>query len=215
MADTVKKKRTRRIRETVREETRAAYRQAILDAAAKTFGRLGFHEAKMADIAAEAGVAAGTLYNYFDSKDEIFASMLQQAQERFIEMIQAVSEDEPDPLQRVLAFLQTSYAFLEEGGPLFAIYLRQGGLAEWSRQRLQESDDRIFKHYSALLEETFAEAIEAGLLRSDVSAADLAAMLAGLSDAQVFSWVRRGCPADLIARAPLVFDVFLNGATKR
>jgi AcrR family transcriptional regulator len=215
MADTVKKKRTRRIRETVREETRAAYRQAILDAAAKTFGRLGFHEAKMADIAAEAGVAAGTLYNYFDSKDEIFASMLQQAQERFIEMIQAVSEDEPDPLQRVLAFLQTSYAFLEEGGPLFAIYLRQGGLAEWSRQRLQESDDRLFKHYTALLEETFAEAIDAGLLREDVSPPDLAAMLAGLSDAQVFSWVRRGCPADLIARASLVFDIFLNGATKR
>src|SRR5690349_11014182 len=52
------------------------YENAILEAAERVFGRDGFEAAKMADIAREAGVAAGTLYNYFDSKVQIFESLM-------------------------------------------------------------------------------------------------------------------------------------------
>ena len=67
---------SKRSRRSVREESRAVYRQAIVEAAMRIFGQTGFREAKIADIAAEAGVATGTLYNYFSSKEEIFQSIL-------------------------------------------------------------------------------------------------------------------------------------------
>lgn len=215
MAETTKKKRrTRRVRETIREETRAAYREAILEAAAKTFGRLGFHDAKMTDIAAEAGVAAGTLYNYFASKDEIFALMLERGQEHFVETVQAAAAAEPDPAQRILVFLRTVFSFLEQNGPLFAIYLRQGGLNEWSRQRLRESDNHHIRRNVELLKAAFAEAQERGQLRDDLSTEELRELFTGLMDAQVFAWVSRGCPPDLVAKAEVVFDVFLNGVRR-
>jgi AcrR family transcriptional regulator len=215
MAETTKKKRrTRRVREAIREETRAAYREAILEAAAKTFGRLGFHEVKMTDIAAEAGVAAGTLYNYFASKDEIFALMLKRGHEHFVEVVQTAVATESDPEQRLLVFLRTSFSFLEQSGPLFAIYLRQGGLNEWSRQRLRESDNVQARRNLELLAATFAAAQESGQVRDDLPPEELLELFTGLIDAQIFAWVSRGCPPDLVAKAEVIFDVFLNGVRR-
>src|SRR5512147_1607985 len=52
-----------RVREVVREGARGAYRNAILEAAERVFARSGFYTTRMADIAREAGVGVGTLYN--------------------------------------------------------------------------------------------------------------------------------------------------------
>jgi TetR/AcrR family fatty acid metabolism transcriptional regulator len=46
-------------------------RRAILDAAIRVFARQGFHSARVSDVAAEAGVAYGLVYHYFDSKDQM------------------------------------------------------------------------------------------------------------------------------------------------
>ena len=51
-----------------------AKRQQIAQAAMAVFARMGINDAKMADIAAEAGVGKGTIYEYFRSKDEVFAA---------------------------------------------------------------------------------------------------------------------------------------------
>src|SRR5512146_3209234 len=48
-----------------------AKRRAILDAAITVFARQGFHSARVSDVAAEAGVAYGLVYHYFDSKDQM------------------------------------------------------------------------------------------------------------------------------------------------
>ncbi|WP_326523657.1 TetR/AcrR family transcriptional regulator [Sphingomonas sp.] len=50
--------------------------QAILDAAAKEFGERGFHEASISDITRRAGVALGSFYTYFDSKDAVFRALV-------------------------------------------------------------------------------------------------------------------------------------------
>ena len=51
-------------------------RQKLLVAARVVFERSGFHDARLADIVNEAGVATGTFYNYFDSKEQIFAELV-------------------------------------------------------------------------------------------------------------------------------------------
>ncbi len=64
----------------------AARRNQILDAAAKVFAEKGFHPTTIKDIAAEAGIAHGTIYNYFENKtalllgifDRVKASIMQE-----------------------------------------------------------------------------------------------------------------------------------------
>lgn len=54
-----------------------ARRSQILEAACRIFSHIGFHRATTRQIAKEAGVAEGTIFNYFDSKDDLLIAMLQ------------------------------------------------------------------------------------------------------------------------------------------
>ncbi len=199
------------VRETVRSESRAAYREAILVAAERVFGRLGFHDAKMADIAAEAGVAAGTLYNYFKNKDQVFESILKRGQSRLKEEL-APALELAEPLARLRAITETSLRFLEENGALFMIHIRRGGLEARSLRHIGEGNDDLHEFHEQLVREAFVQAIESKQLRQDIPADELAGLFSGLTEAMIFAWIRRGCPKNLAAKTDLIFDMFLQGA---
>lgn len=59
-----------------REQAREERRQQILEAALAVFSRKGFHAANVSDVAAEAGVSQGTIYWYFESKEELLNAAL-------------------------------------------------------------------------------------------------------------------------------------------
>ena len=57
--------------------------EKIVEAAKKEFGRYGFKEASMRNIAAEAGMSASGLYKHFPSKEEMFANLVEPVKEEF------------------------------------------------------------------------------------------------------------------------------------
>ncbi|PZD95940.1 TetR family transcriptional regulator [Paenibacillus sambharensis] len=61
--------------------------EVILDAAFRLFGSSGFYETKMSEIADEAGIAKGTLYLYFTSKEELFTAVTKRDFDRFLEQL--------------------------------------------------------------------------------------------------------------------------------
>ena len=65
------------------EQVREERRQQILEAALKVFSQKGFHAANVSDVAAQAGVSQGTIYWYFDSKDDLFMAALLSVFEEF------------------------------------------------------------------------------------------------------------------------------------
>ena len=66
-----------------REQTKVANRLAILDAAREVFGELGYETATVRDIIRRTGLAAGTFYNYYRSKEEVFAALADDGAARF------------------------------------------------------------------------------------------------------------------------------------
>ena len=60
-------------------------RDRIMNAAITTFAQNGYHQATMAAVAREAGVAAGTIYLYFKSKDDLLISIFEEKVQRFID----------------------------------------------------------------------------------------------------------------------------------
>lgn len=83
----------------VRDRTRAL----LLDAALRVFARKGAGAAAIHEIAAEAGVANGTFYNYFRSREELVEEASRQLAQRFHDQIAASAERPADPAERVAA----------------------------------------------------------------------------------------------------------------
>lgn len=72
------------VRVTPRSARGIRTRSALVAAARVVFERDGYLEARLADISAEAGVASGSLYTYFEGKEEIFQAVAEQVTEEMV-----------------------------------------------------------------------------------------------------------------------------------
>ena len=82
-------------------------RKDILEAAAGVFAREGFHKAKIQDVAREAGVAHGTVYLYFGSKDDLLVSVFRENIRELVEYLGSEIQKEKnaeDKLRRMISF---------------------------------------------------------------------------------------------------------------
>ncbi len=73
---------------------KADKRELILEAAARVFGEKGYHPATVEEIAKEAGVGKGTIYQYFDSKSEIFNELHQWFIQRYLNALNTLDDNE-------------------------------------------------------------------------------------------------------------------------
>src|SRR5438270_11314359 len=85
-----------------RERRRARTLSAILDAAERHFLEGGYEDAKIDAIAADADVAVGSIYNYFGSKDGLYAALLERALDLFEAYLGEGAPLELSPLEQVL-----------------------------------------------------------------------------------------------------------------
>lgn len=203
---------TKSARRSVREASRAAYRDAILEAAIQIFGRTGFRAAKIADIAAEAGVATGTLYNYFSSKEEIFHSILDGGRDLLRAEIEQLVEIE-DPIERLHAAVRAMFVFLEEHGALFMIHMQLGGANPNDFKASDAEDEQFRQEMLAYFSGTITAAGDR--LRRDIPAETQAWILGGLMHGAITQWIHGGCQPGLRHDADTIMDLFLNGATQR
>jgi AcrR family transcriptional regulator len=79
-----------------REQTKAANRLAILDAAREVFGEIGFETATVRDIVRRSGLSVGAFYNYYRSKEEVFDALADDGARRFKPILQAQSAKATD-----------------------------------------------------------------------------------------------------------------------
>jgi AcrR family transcriptional regulator len=67
-------------------------RRVLLDAAVRVFARKGYHQARVGDVAEEAGVAHGLLYHYFSSKEEVLETIFRETWTGLLAAVQEVEE---------------------------------------------------------------------------------------------------------------------------
>lgn len=95
--------------------------RAILDAAALEFGEKGFHESSIVGITARAGVALGSFYTYFDSKDSVFRALVQDMSSQVRAAVGPVIQQAPDRLSGEALGLAAFLAFVREHKELYRI----------------------------------------------------------------------------------------------
>jgi len=195
-----------------RDSTPGPKRDAILRAAIDVFAERGFFNAQVADVARAAGVAAGTVYLYFKSKDDLLVSIFDRSMREGLAAGRAAVADLHDPRERLRRLARAHLARL--GGDrnlavVFQVELRQ------STKFMERFSSTLLRDYLGLIREAIADGQRAGLFRGDIKPTAAAKMLFGALDEMATNWILSRRRYSLEADADVVVDLFINGARAR
>ena len=187
-------------------------REAILKAGAKVFASKGFFNSKVADVAAAAGVADGTVYLYFKSKDDILHSIFNRGMEEFItegkkEIAKLSSSVEK--LRRIAQLHLEHLGADRDLAVVFQVELRG------STKFMEEFSATGFAEYLEVIRETIEEGQRTGMFRTDVKAVIAAKILYGALDEMVTNWILSKRSYPLAPMAEEVLKIFFGGVEKR
>lgn len=140
-------------------------RELILEAAEEVFSEKGFFQAKVEEIAIEAGVGKGTVYEYFSSKEEVFQQMLLKVMEDSdFEGLEV--ENSSTAAEKIEAFLKLNHSFI----------MKHKNMAKMMMQEHLTMSNEMFQAMKARKEETLqkiegivVEGIAAGEFRADIN----------------------------------------------
>ena len=186
--------------------------QRILDAAIEVIAQHGYASSRVTDIASRARVADGTIYLYFQNKEQLLMEAINSAFTAFLTRARCDLQQLHDPRERLrrLAFLHLSML----GGDrdlaiVFQTELRHSAkfLAQFSTQHLVE--------YFQLIRQEVREGQRLGLFRPELSDKIAANCFFGALDEMVTSWVLSEHEYPLGGAADAVVDVILQGLENR
>ncbi len=183
-------------------------RQDILQAAIAVFARKGYYTAKVSDVAHEAGIAHGTVYLYFKSKEDLLLAIFTEKMGEMIDYIQEQvatvigAESQLKRLIQVQIELIETYPELTE---LILVELRQSG--KFLRSEAIDQIQRYLGIIQSILEEGIAEKVFSDSLDVEVVSTILYAGIEGLAT----RWILEGTPYALGQAADTVTRTFLDG----
>ena len=185
-------------------------REAILRAAIRVFANNGYFNSKVADIAREAGVADGTVYLYFKSKEEILHSVFDKSMEDAIADGRNRLEGVNDPREKLRRIAQLHLERLGADRDLAVVFQVE---LRGSTKFMEEFSAAGFAEYLGLIRSTIEEGQRAGVFRSELNAKVMAKILFGALDEMATNWILSQRRYKLAPMADQVLDIFLNGVS--
>jgi len=197
--------------ETPQEKFPNGRSETILRAAAKVFAQSGYFNAKVADVARAAGIADGTVYLYFKSKDDLLTSIFDWAMGEFIEQARSAMKEIADPAEKLRRFATLHFSLLERERDIaivFQIELRQ------STKFMEQFSTTHLATYLQMLRGIIEEGQKADLFRKHLNPTITAKLLFGALDEMATNWVLSHRKHSLTALVEPVLDIFFNGVSQ-
>ncbi len=190
-------------------------RKEIMDAAIAVFSRAGYHRTKIKDVADEAGVGKGTVYEYFESKEDLFLCMCEYLHKQFIENQTLALKAFSDPEQAVRALITSTIENASMWTSL--IYLNIDVWSEMDRKgeedKLRRYMARMFKQMTEGVSESIRRGQDEGAFK-DFDADLVSHILLAALDGLMFQLLINKDMFDLPAMADTLSGVLLDGLRK-
>jgi len=185
--------------------------QQIIDAAVRVFARNGFYNSRVSDIAREAGIASGTIYLYFRTKDEILVTLFREKMAAFVAALRTEIGRERDPEAKIRRLVRRHFEVLEASpdmAEVVQVELRQG------QKFFRGASAHEISAYFELIGSVLREGVAAGVFRHDLPVKIATKMLFGALDQMTTSWVLGKRGYRLADAAEPVANIFLKGVTR-
>ena len=165
----------------------AERKRQILDAAASVFSRAGYYEARMDDIADEAGLSKGALYLYFPGKEALITALLEGHLDHSLHFMEALVGMEGTVRDRLTSYIRHESGELESMRAILPVCYEF-----YAAALRQEEAAAFFKSYFRRYLDLLAEIVQQGIDRGELRQADprqTAILLAGSHEGLTLLWL--------------------------
>ena len=191
------------------EETGPSRRRRIREAAVTVFANKGYHEARVSDIAAEAGVAHGLVYHYFNGKEQLLNDVFRRTWLNIEQGLRSIETGGATPegqIRDVVRLLLGSYRMSPDLVRVVVLEVTRSG-------HLRAQVDEITESF-AIIERIIAQGQQSGTLRADVPAKLVSYVFWGAVDEILTAWVFGTMPAeddDVASAEHALVELLLGG----
>ncbi len=164
-------------------------RERITAAAVEVFSQAGFNGADVAEIARRAGVAKGSIYNYFSNKEDLYVFVCRDGLDRSRQTVYGAIDPEWDIYRQIEHIFRQGKTFVLEHPDYLRLYINisSAGMESFAEQLTMEVEKHTADHLKKLLH----DGISQGLVRSDIDVDMAAFTINGLYIVFMFSLVSR------------------------
>ena len=195
-----------------REREKLRQRQEMLDTALNLFSQKGYHNVSMHEIAQKAEFAIGTLYKFFQNKEDLYKALLLELCDEFDDSIMQAIEPPQDEVEKLRCYVQAKTEVVRRNLRFIRLYLAESRGASFNIKA--GLDDEIRNRYYIALESIaaiFASGIESKRFKKIADPYYLAVALASVVDAFLLLWLdapeRHPFPED----SDTILDIFFQG----
>jgi AcrR family transcriptional regulator len=197
-----------------KDRQKADKRKRIIEAAARVFADRGFTGTAMADIAIEAGVGKGTLYEYFIGKESLFFAVFEwfarQSGATAMTRVSALGGSAGDRLEAMSEALMDSWSELKDIFSLSMEFWAASGGASARRREFKEAFRNIYTEFRGIVSSLIREGVKTGEFSKNADPDGVAAALVGAWDALFLqAWFDPGFEPNRIA--PEFMKVLIAG----
>jgi len=188
---------------------RADKRDAILRAAIDVFAGRGFFNAQVADVARAAGVAAGTVYLYFEGKDDLLVSIFDKTMRDAIADGRACVAPLRDPVEQLRTVARVHLDRLGRDRNLavvFQVELRQ------STKFMERLSSTLLREYLGIIRGIIVDGQKSGAFRKELNATLAAKLFFGGLDEMATNWILSRRKYALASESDAIVDLFVHGA---
>jgi TetR/AcrR family transcriptional regulator, fatty acid metabolism regulator protein len=189
-------------------ESRAAKRRQILDAAIGIFAEQGFFAARTRDIAASAGVAEGTIYLYFDGKDDLLLSAFRERVDEFSASVAPLLSMDVPFQERLTRLIRMQFEGIEAEPELATVLLME---TRQSSKFYGEPVRAVLRTYAGTLDELLSAGVTEGALRADLDVPLARRILVGALEEIELDWLLGDRTRSLVLQAPQLAAALVGG----
>ena len=189
-------------------------RAEILKQAEKVFATKGFHNVTVAEIANASGFSIGSLYQFFEGKENLYTTMISEKLDLMYADIRKATNAAKDITGKIEALIDAHLQFIEKNTDFCRLFIKgeNAALSEAMTSLRQKLIDDYFKHIN-FIENLLKDGIKKGLLRA-LPPHDMASALFHLIRASSMEWMLVPTKESLSSKKGFILDIFLNGVKK-
>lgn len=182
-------------------------RSRILKAALDEFSDKGFHHSTIDTIAERAGIAKGTVYRYFKTKDELFNALKEDSMTEFLEEAKRAVGQETDVLKILDCVIRSYLGFFEKNSAFFKVIIQEQ--KDFGREFSEKFINELILAFPGLKRACWKASRQGKLKQMNYFTVFFG--IVGFLNGVIQKWLHEGCAGSLLDEVETVKEVLFHG----